>query len=150
LSPETDGTLTLPRQPADIALVWRDVLRRNWVYILQPDIPIVVCFVLVLRIFVYRLVSHAPRLRPFSKIFKLVDQNAHIDVQRHRLPQVPQLAREIRDGYAQLIERADRFNDKLNRKNNFFRLDPALAKDQRAYAKYRELDGRLDKGLNAA
>jgi hypothetical protein len=44
---------------------------------------------------------------------------------------VTQLAREIRDGYAQLIERADRFNDKLNRKNNFFRLDPALAKDQR-------------------
>jgi hypothetical protein len=146
LSPETDGTLTLPRQPADIALVWRDVLRRNWVYILQPDILIVVCFVLVLRIFVYRLVSHAPRLRRFSKIFKLVDQNVHIDVQRHRLPQVPQLAREIRDGYAQSLSGRIGSTTSSIARTISFRLDPALAKDQRAYAKYRELSGRLDKG----
>jgi hypothetical protein len=48
------------------------------------------------------------------------------------------------DAYARLIERADQFNDKFHRKNNFFGLDPALEKDQPAYAKYRELSRRLD------
>jgi hypothetical protein len=51
---------------------------------------------------------------------------------------------ESMDAYARLIERADRFNDKFNRKNNFFGLDPVLEKDQRNYAKYRELSRRLD------
>jgi hypothetical protein len=51
---------------------------------------------------------------------------------------------ESMDAYARFIERADRFNDKFNRKNNFFGLDPALEKDQRDYAKYRELSRRLD------
>ena len=51
---------------------------------------------------------------------------------------------ESMDAYARLIERAERFNDKFNRKNNFFGLDPALQKDERNYAKYRELSRRLD------
>ncbi len=51
---------------------------------------------------------------------------------------------ESMDAYARLIERADRFNDKFNRKNNFLGLHPALEKDQRDYAKYRELSRRLD------
>jgi hypothetical protein len=51
---------------------------------------------------------------------------------------------EKMDAFAHRIERADRFNDKFNRKNNFFALDPALEKDQRAYTKYRELSRRLD------
>ena len=48
------------------------------------------------------------------------------------------------ESYARLLERADRFNDKFDHKNNFFGLDPALEKDQRGYAKYRELSRRLD------